>query len=98
MDELTLACAQELARDIGRLLDPTERPTEGTKLRVDASSHCAGMGVPVLKNDRLSEAVIFEYRHDHTGAMDAGMPIIVRGKRQLACARWHSGRCVAITI
>ena len=37
MDELTLARAQELARDIGRLLGPTERPAEGTKLRVDAS-------------------------------------------------------------
>ena len=37
VDELTLARAQELARDIGRLLGPTEQPAEGTKLWVDAS-------------------------------------------------------------
>ena len=32
MDELTLARAQELARDIGRLLGPTEQPADGTEL------------------------------------------------------------------
>ena len=40
MDELTVARAQELARDIGRLLNPTEQPAQGEKLGALSVNEC----------------------------------------------------------
>ena len=56
--------------------------------------HCAGMGVPELKIDRLAEAVIFEYRQAHTRAMDmpSAMPISSRYRHHIS--GWvETGEC-----